>query len=170
MDRRGPICVYCCGGNVGTHTDVGISSSSEYLLTLLRLVVLHLLRGLPIWHRVRDPIPSVTLRHGPYMDLDEDDDPMDPELWGILHNLRSAPAASEANRQYHTVGEFPGSESPISVPEQAALGLSHSGIGNMVKSRPFPSLPVIPASPERRTLEEFELRSLRRRPSTLAGA
>ena len=134
----------------------------------------HLLRGLPVWpwqRRSHHPL-SIRLTHGPFLKPDEEE-AMPPELWGTLYHLRSAPAASEANRLYHTVGEFPGSNRPILVPGKTAFDLCPVRVSNHVMRRPLPPIPVFQAGPSRWLEgpgeEDIMLGSIQRRPPTPAG-
>jgi len=98
---------------------------------------------------------------------------MPADLWGTLHHLRSAPAASDANRLYHTVGEFPRGNSPILALGQTARGSTLSGVGKTVERRPLPPLPLLPTglamSLERREGQDANVGRVGRLPSTPAG-
>ncbi|RPB22961.1 hypothetical protein L211DRAFT_850368 [Terfezia boudieri ATCC MYA-4762] len=120
-----------------------------------------------------DVPPTITVMHGPSMDPDGEEDPIDVRLWGTLHYRREALAAPVQNRQHNTVGEFPGGNILIASPGKTAWNLSTPGISGAVKRRPLPPLPVLPPGPSKgQALREESANNMRREwraPSTPAG-
>ncbi|KAF8419845.1 hypothetical protein EV426DRAFT_710847 [Tirmania nivea] len=119
----------------------------------IALAVLDLLTGLSIWpwHRPRHIPSGVTLVHGPsYLDHDEEEAPMDAELWGTLHHL---PGACPLN--------------PPGFPGGRHATLKHSPAESVASSSSASNETAHVA--RRRGGRRIQLRVVRRQPSTPAA-